>query len=162
MSGVSSSPLKDLGFVLPGFQEGTGSTGATVGSQQFVTVPLGIPTLADGATYNNTVFVAPCNGCVIKELWLTGVVKIASGTNTFAVDNYDASANAARNVLSTTNIDPDTITAKEGLKLTLTTTAADLRMDEGDVLSATTVLGTQSTAGQGYSLTACIIVPSIV
>lgn len=162
MSSIAGAPLKDLGHALPGFQEGTGSQGATHGVQRMVTVPIGPPTLVDGATYNATIFIAPCNGCVIKEMWLSGVVKIASGTNTFAVDNYDASADAARNVLSTTNIDPDTITAKEGLKLTLSTTAANLRMDEGDVLNATLVAGTQSTAGQGYSVMAIVVVPEIV
>ena len=158
MSSVSGQELRDLGNILPGLREGATNP---VGVQRWLTVPLGIPTLADGATYNNTIFIAPCNGCVIKELWLTGVVKVASGTNTFAVDNYDISAAAARNVQSATNIDPDTVTAKTGLKLTLSTTLSALRMDEGDVLNTTLVLGTQSTAGQGYSLTACIVVPEI-
>jgi len=96
------------------------------------------------------------------EVWLSGAVSIGSGTNTLAVDNYDASANTARNVQSAATIDPDTITAKEGLKLTLSATLASLRMDEGDVLNATLVCGTQTTAGQGYVLTALILMPQPV
>ena len=155
-------PIDDLGSLIPGIKEKAGlTTTPPAGIQRWVSVPVGPPLLVDGATYNHAAFVAPCDGCVIKEAWLTGAVKIASGTNTFAVDNYDASANAARNVLSTTNIDPDTITAKEGLKLTLTATATDLNMDEGDVINVTLVCGTQTTAGQGYLFQACIIVPEI-
>lgn len=155
-------PISDLGSLLPGIKEASGlTTTPLAGIQRWVSVPIGPPLLVDGATYRHAAFVAPCDGCVIKEAWLTGSVKIASGTNTFAVDNYDASADGARNVLSATNIDPDTITAKEGLKLTLTATATDLNMDEGDVLNVTLVCGTQSTAGQGYLFQACVIVPEI-
>jgi hypothetical protein len=35
-------------------------------------------------------------------------------------------------------------------------------MDEGDVLNYTLVAGTQTTAGQGYALTAIIIVPDLI
>lgn len=158
----STFPITPVGMTLPGTLEGSGPTGRPpLGHQVIVSAQLGAPLLVDGTTYRTGVFVAPCDGCYIQELWLGAPVKIAQGTNTFAVDNYDASGNAARNVLSTTNIDPDTVTALEGLKLTLTSTVADRIMDEGDFLNATLVAGTQSTAGQGYSLTAVIIVPTI-
>ena len=161
MPSMSGGRIGELGDHIPGLREGSGSLGAVMGMQRMVTAPIGAPLLVDSATYQHAVFVCPCDGAFIKELWLSGAVSIGSGTNTFAVDNYDASANAARNVLSTTNIDPDTITALEGLKLTLSATPANLYMDEGDVLNVTLVCGTQTTAGQGYVLTAVIVVPEI-
>lgn len=153
--------LIPYGQLQPGITEGQGSRGPTHGIQRHVAVPLGPPLLVDSATYKHAVFIAPCDGWYIKELWLAGAVSIAAGTNTLAVDNYDASANAARNVLSTTNIDPDTITAKEGLQLTLSTTLTNRYMDEGDVLNATLVCGTQTTAGEGYLLQAVVVGPEI-
>ena len=108
------------------------------------------------------IFIAPCDGCFIKEAWLSAAVKIGSGTNTIAFDNYDASGDAARNVLSTATIDPDTITTTEGLQLTLSTTLTDRVMDEGDVLNAVLVCGTMTTAGQGYVVTALILVPDVI
>ena len=118
----------------------------------------------DGTTYRVVGFVAPVNGCFIKEIWLSGSVKAAGGTSTIAVDNFDASANATGNVLSTGDIDPTSVptTILEGEKLTLNTTAGNLVMDEGDVLNSTYVTGTQTTNGEGYALTAIIIVPVIL
>ena len=161
MPSMDGDRLPTLGDHQPGMKEDSGSMGPSVVQQTVVSVPIGAPLLVDAATYKHAVFVAPCNGWFIKSLWLSGAVKIASGTNTFAVDNYDASANAARNVLSTTNIDPDTITALEGLELTLSTTKTNLYMDAGDVLNVTLVCGTQSTAGEGYVLTAVLEGPEV-
>ena len=158
--GTSSGRLGDLADLLP--QVGEGDVPApTHGIQRMLTVPLGAPLLVNATTYKNAIFVAPCDGCYIKELWITAAVAIAGGTNTLAVDNYDASANSARNVLSTTNIDPTTVTAKEGLQLTLSSTDTNLYMDEGDVINATLVCGTMTTPGEGYVVTAIVIVPEI-
>lgn len=162
MSSLDGGRLRSIADQLPGLREGYGPAGATHGIQRMVSVPIGPPTLVDGATYQHTIFIAPCDGCYIKEIWLTAAVAIAGGTNTLAVDNYDASANSARNVLSTTNMDPTTVTAKEGLKLTLTSTESDLYMDEGDVLNCTLTCGTMTTDGQGYMLQAIIVVPEVV
>jgi hypothetical protein len=149
-----------VGDFNPVLKEGSPARG---GVQQLITVPMGPPLLVDGATYKGVIFVAPCDGCHIKELHVSSSVSIASGTNTLAVDNYDKSAGAARNVQSAANFDPDAtlVTALNGLQLTNTLTAADLDMDQGDVLNYTLVCGTQSTAGQGYAITAVIIVPSL-
>ena len=87
---------------------------------------------------------------------------MAGGTDTLAVDNYDKSGTAARNVLSTTTIDPTSITALQGVQLTLSSTAANLLMDAGDVLNYTLVCGTMTTDGEGLSLTAIIVVPDLV
>lgn len=161
MSSTDSAIIGDLGSVLPVVREGDGPSGQRLGVQRQFAVPIGPPLLVDGTTYNHTLFVAPCNGCYVKEIWLAGAVSIAGGTNTLAIDNYDASANAARNVLSTSTITP-TVTAKEGTKLTLTSTVTNLMMDEGDVLNCTLVCGTMTTDGKGYSLTFVVVVPEIV
>jgi hypothetical protein len=141
------------------FREGADALGLSVGQIVVVSAPIGAPLLVDGATYKHAIFSAPSNGCRILAGKLTGAVAIAGGTNTFAVDNYDASANSARNVLSTTNIDPTGVTALEGLALTLSSTAANLAMDEGDVLNVTLVCGTMDTDGEGAAVTFLISVP---
>lgn len=162
LSSTNNKPIASLGDLLPNLREGSGSTGRSLaGVQMHVSVPLGAPLLVDGATYKHALFVAPVDGCYILEGWVANAVAIAGGTNTLAFDNYDASANSARNVLSTTNIDPTAITANEGLKLTLSTTEANRLMDEGDVLNATLVCGTMSTDGQGFTAHFVIIVPDI-
>jgi len=158
---TDSGRLRSVAEVIPGLREGSGTAGAELGIQRIVSVPLGAPLLVDGTTYKGAAFVAPCGGCYIKELWLSAAVAIAGGTNTLAIDNYDASANSARNVLSTTNVDPTGVTAKEGTKLTLSTTKSNLYMDEGDVLNYTLTCGTMTTDGEGYVLTAIIVVPEI-
>jgi hypothetical protein len=147
----------------PGTLENSGAAGRpALGNQVIFSAPIGPPLLVDGATYKHVLFIAPCDGCNIKELWLSGAVKIGSGTNTIAFEKYDASGNAGANVLSAATIDPDTITAKEGLQHTLTTTLADLVMDEGDTLWCTLVAGTQTTAGEGYCVTGVVIVPTVL
>lgn len=152
--------IRSIAELTPNLREGSGYT--ALGIQRHVGGPIGAPLLVDGATYKHAIFVAPCNGCQILEGWLTGAVAIAGGTNTFAVDNYDASGDAARNVLSTTNIDPTGVTALEGLKLTLSATETNLYMDEGDVLNLTLVCGTMTTDGEGYAVTFIVLVPEIV
>ncbi len=157
MSGIRSVK-SSIGDFMPFLREGKTSGG---GVQQIVTVPMGPPLLVDGATYKGVAFVAPCDGCQIKELWYTASVAMAGGTDTLAIDNYDKSASAARNVLSTSNIDPTGVTALKGTQLTLSSTAANLLMDEGDVLNFTLVCGTMTTDGQGYALSAVVIVPDV-
>lgn len=125
----------------------------------YVSARIGASLLVDSTTYKETVFTAPVNGCQILAGYVTGGVAIAGGTNTLAVDNYDSSANSARNVLSTTNIDPTGVTALEGLVFTLSTTKSNLFMDAGDVLNVTLVCGTMTTDGEGYSVTFVIAMP---
>lgn len=153
--------LVGLADVIPGLEEGSGVGGALVGIQRMVGVPIGAPLLIDGATYKHALFVAPCDGCYIREVWVSAAVAIAGGTNTLAFDNYDASGDTARNVLSATNWDPTGVTTLEGSKMALSATAANLYMDEGDVLNATLVCGTMSTDGEGMVVTAIIVVPEI-
>jgi len=163
MANLSSDLVTSLGDVLPGIREGSGYQGPT-GVQQVVSWPIQPPLTVDGVTYKVAAFVAPVNGCWIKEMWLSGMLLAAGGTSTIAFDNYDSSATAAGNILSTTTIDPTAVpaTVNKGTKLTLTTTLADRTMDEGDVLSSTYVCGTQTTNGEGYVATAIIVVPDIL
>jgi|WetSurMetagenome_2_1015567.scaffolds.fasta_scaffold322222_2 hypothetical protein len=151
-----------LGDYMPTLKEKSGGTYQVGAIQQHVTIPMGPPLLVNGATYQQAAFIAPCDGCFVKELWISAAVAIGSGTNTLAVDNYDKSASAARNALSTTNMDPTTITAKKGMLLTLNTDPTKLEMDEGDVLNFTLVCGTMTTAGQGYLLHAVVLVPDLI
>ena len=147
----------------PGTGEKSGAAGnPAVGNQVIFSIRVGDSLLVDGTTYKNALFIAPCDGCFIKEMWLSAAIKIGSGTNTIAFENYDASGDAGANVLSTTNIDPDTITTTEGLQLTLSTTLTARMMDQGDVLHTTLVAGTQTTAGQGYVATVVVIVPTLL
>ena len=165
MAGISGDPVVSLGDSYPEIKEGSALHASSgVGVQQVISWPLAAFLQVDGVTYKTVAFVAPVNGCFIKEIWVSAMVLAAGGTNTLAFDNYDASANAVGNVLSTTNIDPTTnpATVNEGTQLTLITTPLDRIMDEGDVLSSTYVAGTQSTQGEGYVATAIIIVPDIL
>jgi hypothetical protein len=45
--------------------------------------------------------------------------------------------------------------------MTLSATAANLYMDEGDVLNCTLVCGTMTTDGEGMVVTAIVVVPEI-
>ena len=155
--GSMSSSKPSIGNYMPTLREGHGSTGNGGGIQQAITVPLGPAKLVDGATYKGVLFVAPADGCQIKRLDLSAAVALAGGTNTLALDNYDASANASRNPLSTATVNPATLTAKEGTRLTLGADA-NLILDQGDTLSYTLVCGTMTTDGEGYALSAVIIV----
>ena len=152
--------IKSIASVLPGLQEG--HTLSPVGIQRMVSVPIGPPKLVDSATYKHALFIAPCNGCQIKEIWVSAAVAIAGGTNTLAFENYDASANSGSNVLSATNWDPTGVTAKEGSKMTLSSTESYLYMDEGDVLWGTLVCGSMTTDGEGYVVMSIVVVPEIV
>lgn len=147
---------------VPGLEEGVAPPGGgLLAIQRQFAIPLGPPLLVDGVTYKEALFAAPCNGCLIKELWVTGAVSIAGGTNTLDFEKYDASANAGVDILATANWDPTGVTAKEGSKMTLTTTKARLLMNEGDVLWATLVCGTMTTDGEGYLVTVVVLVPEV-
>lgn len=160
--GTKGDRLMGLDDIIPGLGEKSLGAGGGLGVQRMVSVPLGPPLLVNDATYKQAVFVAPCDGCYIKELQVSGAVAMAGGTNTLAFDNYDASGDTARNALSETNWDPTGVTAKEGSKMTLSTTKTNLYMDEGDVLNSELVCGTMTTAGEGYVVTAIVVTPEIV
>jgi hypothetical protein len=160
-SGIYGKSVSPLSQLIPGVEEASAKCGNPgYGQMVVVSFPIGAPLLVDSATYKQALFIAPSDGCLIVDGWLSAAVAIGGGTNTIAFDNYDASANAARNVQSATNIDPKTAsTSKEGLHLTLSATVANLKMDEGDVLNVTLVCGTMTTDGEGLVATFLIWVP---
>ncbi len=165
MPGIKPDRLLSLGDFVPAIRSQSNSTGiAVAGVQQMLTVPVGPPLLVNGATYKGVIYVAPVDGAFIKALWLSCIVKATVGADTLAIDNYDKSASAARNALSTTNIDFNAVPAAAvtGDKLTLTATLANRFMDAGDALNYTMVCGTMTAAGQGYALSIVVIVPEVV
>ena len=163
MPSTSGNSIQSIGRTFPGIGEKSGATGRPAfGWQVQFANRVGNSLLVDGATYKDALFIAPCDGCRVKELWATAAVAIAGGTNTLAIEKYDKSATTGVNALSTTNIDPTTVTITQGLQLTLTATAADLLMDEGDILWATLVCGTMTTDGQGFLVGGIVIVPDVI
>lgn len=163
MASTYGSSIESLGRNIPGVREKSGAVGAPpFGFPVQFQARVGNSLLVDGVTYKDVLFVAPCDGCRIKELWAGAAIAIAGGTNTLAIQKYDKSATTGVNALSTTNIDPTTMTTTQGLQLTLTTTLADLLMDEGDVLWATLVCGTMTTDGQGFTVGGTVIVPDLI
>ncbi len=162
MRGDVSDPIQPVTAVLPGLREQPGGI-PSVGVQKLVSVPL-VAKTTPSTTYKIGVFTAPCDGWYIKEVWFSDVVAPDYATTTLALDNYDKSATTARNVLAATNQDIDgaATTAKQGLKLTLSNTQANLMMDEGDMLNATVVVGaTEMLAGEGLQLTVVLVGPEI-
>ncbi len=160
--GTNPDPIQPLTSVLPGLEERPGGA-PLIGVQKIISVPLVTKTAAS-TTYKLGVFTAPSDGWWIKEAWVSAVVAPDYATTTLALDNYDASGNAARNPLSTTNQDIDgaALTAKEGKQLTLSATEANRSMDEGDVLNATVACGaTEAAAGEGLQLTVVMVGPEI-
>jgi len=162
--GMHGDRLDSIAYLFPGLREkSTGIGRASVGIQRIFHVPVGPNLLVDGATYKGTAFVALCDGCFVKEIWGTSATAIAGGTNTFAVDNYDASATTARNLLSATNVSPITyFPALTGIIIPLTATIANRNMDEGDCINFTLVCGTMTTDGQGLGLTIVVVTPEIM
>jgi hypothetical protein len=163
MPSTFGASIQSIGHTFPGIREKTGATGApALGFPVTFTARVGNSLLVDGVTYKDVLFIAPCDGCRIKELWATAAIAIAGGTSTLAIQKYDKSATTGVNALSTTNIDPTTVTVTAGFQLTLTTTVANLLMDEGDVLWATLVCGTMTTDGQSFTVGGTVIVPDLI
>src|SRR3990167_5421755 len=116
---ANADPIQPLSSLLPGLREKP--VGLPIaGVQRVLNVPL-VLLAAASTTYKVGVFVAPSDGWYIKEALYGSMVQPDYATTTLALDNYDKSASAARNVLSTTNADIDAAaaTALKGLKLTL-------------------------------------------
>ena len=160
--GTNADPIQPLTSVLPGLNERPGGV-PIMGMQRTQTTVLANKTAAS-TTYKVPIFVAPCDGWWIKEIKLVEIVKADYATSTLAIENYDKSASAGVNVLSTTNQDLEAagITAKQGFDLTLTTTDSDRFMDEGDMLWATLALGAaEVAAGEGIAVSVVMVGPVI-
>ena len=126
--------------------------GVKLGSRRkTITVPLGPPLLVENITYKHMVY-APNRSCKIWRAKYANVVAVESN-GTIAVNNQD-NVSTARNVLAAATYSVSGITALTAVDLTLSSTAANLLMDEDDVLTVTLVAGSPlTTAGEGLSLT---------
>jgi len=131
--------------------------------QRFM-VPLGPPLLVDGATYKQCVYVAPCDGCYLKEIWTGSLIAPMGGTNTIAISAIDKGGGSARNQLSAATLDPTLFfkaaAGAAGSVLTLSTTYTDRILDEGDLMICTLVVGTESINGEGLLLGVTMIEPA--
>ncbi len=165
MSGTYPGPIPPLSDVLPGLRERPGGIPA-LGAQRIVSVPLWEKTVVDTTSRKVGVWTAPSDGWYVVDVFVSQVVLPAyTGVATLALDNYDKSAAAARNLLSTTTIDLKAaggFTALKGLQLTLSATLANRMLDEGDFINANIVIGaTEATAGEGIALTLVVQGPEI-
>jgi len=104
-----------------------------------------------GAVVNSTTYTAtvPVNraGTITAIKGAIGTA-ISGGTHTLTI-----SKNGSQTLLSTANISPTTLAANTATALTLTSTQADLTFAAGDVIKVVQVIGTQSVAGAGESIT---------
>jgi hypothetical protein len=116
-----------------------GKSGELTGSgpKHYVSVPL---TTTANTTSQTGVFVAQ-RGMTITKASIAYVGKPASaaGTVTLALANYDLSATTSDNLLSAATVDLEGLTNFTASDLTLTATAADLVLADGDYIYATIV-----------------------
>ena len=164
MKGTYPGPIQPLSAVIPGLEERPGQQ-PLVGQQRVVTVPLKLSTDAKTAaskTYKEALFIAPSDGWYVVDVFLTAVVVPDYASVTLAFENYDKSATTGNNLLSTTNYNVESLTAKQGTQMTLSATQANREMDEGDVIWTTLTVGaTEVTAGEGISVTLVLQGPEI-
>lgn len=160
MSGTSPGPIPPLSDVIPGIREQP-SGQPKIGLQTIINIPL-VETTAASTTYYGLAFVAPSDGWYIADAWVSAQVAPNYDSAVIALSNYDASGNAAKNPLSGTNENLESITAKEGMQLTLSTTLVNRELDEGDTIIATVTIGAnQVTAGRGIGLTLVLVGPEV-
>lgn len=160
MIGTWNAPIQPLHALLPGFGEKPGAT-PPYGVQQIVTVPL-VATTAASTNYVTGAFIAPCDGWFVSDAWYGAQVVPDYATSTLAIENYDASGNAAKNLLSATNVNLEALTAKEAAQAALSATLANRLLDEGDTLIATVAIGaSEVTAGVGIFLTLVLLGPVV-
>ena len=158
--GTWAGPIQPLQSVLPGVEERPGGQ-PKIGLQHVVTVPL-VASTAASTNYVVGAFVAPSDGWYVEDVWYGAQVAPDYASATLAVENYDASANSAKNLLSATNVNLEAVTAKEGTQATLSATQANRQMDEGDSLIATIAIGaTEAVVGLGIFMTLVLRGPEV-
>ena len=118
-----------------------------------VQIPL-VTLTAASTTYKVGGFIAK-RAAQIMGAKVAAVVAPDYATSTLAIDNYDLSGTAARNVLEAANYDLEGLTALQSADLTLSSsTPANLLMAEGDFINATVAIGaTEADAGEGIAIT---------
>ena len=160
MKGTYPGPIQPLSAVIAGLEERPGQQ-PLVGQQRVVTVPL-VATTAASTNYVTGLFIAPSDGWYVVDLFYGAQVKPDYASVTIAVENYDSSATTAKNLLSATNENYESVTAKIGKQASLSTTQANREMDEGDTLIVTVAVGaTEVTAGVGLFATLVVQGPEI-
>lgn len=160
--GTWKAPSQPLSSQIPGIAERPNGMPDTA-LPLILTVPLPLSTDAKTAAskaYLANVFTAPCDGCFLAKMYTSAVVPPDYASAVLAVEKYDASANAGSNALAATNFDMESLTAKEGAQLTLTSTESVRVLDEGDTINTTLTTGaSEVAAGQGISVTLVIYIP---
>lgn len=158
MSGTYPGPIKPLSDVIPGLRE-LPSGQPKIGQQFIVQVPL-VALTAASTTYVINGFTAPSDGWYVADLFYSAQVVPNYDATTIAVENYDASGNAAANLLSATNENLETLTAKEGRQASLSTTVTNRRLDEGDTIIFTVApTANEVAAGKGIGATLVLFGP---
>lgn len=153
--GTWPGPIQPLSSLIPELVERPGRQ-PIVGEQRIVAVPLILSTDAKTAaskTYKEALFIAPCDGWYVIDAFVTAVVVPDYASVTLALENYDKSGAAGANLLSATNFDMESLTAKQGTQLTLSTTQSRRQLDEGDVIWSTLTTGaSEVAAGEGITV----------
>lgn len=158
--GTWAGPIQPLQSVLPGPEERPGGL-PRFGLQHVITVPLCASTAAS-TNYVTGAFVAPSDGWYVEDMFYGAQVVPDYASSTIAVENYDASGNAAKNLLSATNESLETLTAKEGRAASLSGTLANRLLDEGDTLIVTVAIGaTEAVVGVGIFATLVLRGPEV-
>ena len=162
MKGTFPGPIQPMAAVLPGCEERP-SGQPLWGLQRVITVPLTPATVTVASTnYITGMFVAPSDGWYVEDLFYGAQVVPDYATSTIAVENYDKSATTAKNLLSATNENLETLTAKQGRQASLSTTQANRELDEGDTLIVTVAIGaSEVVAGKGIFATVVLRGPEI-
>ena len=137
----------EIGVDITGFAHG--------GSNYMYISGMVIQSTAASTTYETTLYVgiAGADIFVIAGSYCLQVVPNYA-TSTLALENYDSSATADDNLLTTATVDLEDDTAQTAVALALTATTADRVISSGDQIHATVVIGaTEVTAGKGLGIT---------
>ena len=158
--GTFAGPIQPLSSVLPGLDERSGGL-PVIGLQHVVSVQLVALTVASTTVVVGG-FVAPSDGWYVEDLFYSAQTVPNYDSTVISVENYDKSGTAAKNLLSATNEDLETLTAKQGRQATLSATQANRLLDEGDTLNFSVVTtGNEVAAGQGIGATLVLRGPEV-
>jgi hypothetical protein len=104
---------------------------------------------------------------IMEECTLTGAKvtfqtppSSALGTVVIALSNYDSSETASVNLLAAASQDVEVAVAKTGLTLALTETAADLILEEGDLVEATVTSDNSDMSGGNKCVITLMLEPT--
>lgn len=122
------------------------------GSTQVVSVPLTVT--ANSTVYTGVLAVQRDVNVSKASVAFKSAPVSSNGTVTLALSNYDASASAADNLLSTATVSLESLSDNTPSDLTLTSTSGDLQLSDGDYVYVTAVSNNSDmTGGTGGVLT---------